>query len=323
MVKPQCWLFLLSITASCAYAQDADTLSSQVNSLVSPIKPDTLTSADSLSIFTLIDSLLNMKTLTTSQMAVRLGYNSNVLSAGRTLGIENFGLAPGISYYHKSGLYADLTGYWSKDFVPSYYLTVASLGYMHVFSKRFSIMAEYDRYFYNFGDVYIPYSNTLSVSPILEFKPVSIIATYSYYFGDQTAHRIMPGISVTLQKRNLKKIDRIAIIPSFYALWGNEIITTVEYILPPTFRERLQNRLDPNNGTPYTIIITQQNVFGLMNYAITVPASVSIKNWSFMFTYTYNIPKALPGETLTFSESTYLSASLTYFIDFRRRKNTL
>ena len=57
-----------------------------------------------------------------SQLAVRLSYNSNVLSAGRTLGIENFGLAPGLSYYHKSGLYADVSGYWSKDFDPSYYL---------------------------------------------------------------------------------------------------------------------------------------------------------------------------------------------------------
>ncbi len=54
-----------------------------------------------------------------SQLAIRIGYNSNVLSAGRTLGIENFGLAPGISFYHISVLFADVTSYWSKW--PNYY----------------------------------------------------------------------------------------------------------------------------------------------------------------------------------------------------------
>jgi hypothetical protein len=313
MNKPRCWLFVLIVSASGAYAQDADSVSNQVNSVLSPEQDTALTAADSLSIFTLIDSLLNLEALVSSQFAVRLSYNSNVLSAGRTLGIENFGLAPGISYYHKSGFYADLTGYWSRDFDPSYYLTVFSLGYMKDFSKRFSLMAGYDRYFYNLGEGnYIPYRNTLSVTPILEFKPVSLTANYSYYFGDQTAHRIMPGISVTLEKRKLGVIDRIAIHPSFFTLLGNEIIFKEELI---PYRTRY--------GIRYSTVETQVNVFGIMNYAISVPLSISYNNWSFSFTYTYSIPRALPGETLIYSENTYLSSSLTYFIETGRRKNKL
>jgi len=301
------WVFIVMLSVSSATAQDTDSLFYKADSL--------FTSADSLSIFNLIDSLLSAEDLLSSQLAVRLSYNSNVLSAGRTLGIENFGLSPGVSYYHKSGMYADVSGYWSKDFVPAYYLTVASLGYMRDFSRHFSIMAGYDRYFYHLNqeDNYIPYRNTLSISPIVEFKPITLSLSYSFYFGDQYAHRIMPGIGFQLQKKKLLKIDRISISPAFYPLWGNEVITEFEIIPPQTFREALDNYAQ--YGTRYKVEQHDRDVFGIMNYAITVPLIVSHKKWGFSFTYTYNIPRALPGEPDVLSESSFLSGSITRFID--------
>lgn len=316
MVKIRCWLIMcLMITASQAYAQDADSLSAGSGSLFS--------AEDSLSIFSLIDSLLSLDDATGSQLAIRMAYNSNVLSAGRTLGIENFGLAPGVSYYHRSGLYADLSGYWSKDFEPSYYLTVASLGYMRDFSRRFSLMAGYDRYFYHTRreDSYIPYRNTLSVTPILEFKPLSLSANYSFYFGDQYAHRIMPGLSLTLEKKKLWNIDRIAFLPGVFALLGNEVITEIEFIPPKTLREAVDNI--KKYGTRFRVAETRTHVFGMMNYTVSAPLTVTHRQWMLTFTWAYNIPRALPGETLTLSESTYLSGSVMYLIGLRRNKNTL
>jgi hypothetical protein len=310
MRKIRCWLLLTTfLAASRVFAQDAD-------SVLISADTSALSAADSLSIFSLIDSLLSLDNAG-SQLALRIGYNSNVLSAGRTLGIENFGLAPGISYYHKSGFYADLSGFWSKDFAPSYYLTIASVGYMRDFSKHISVMASYDRYFYHLSnDGYIPYQNTLSVTPILEFKPVSFTANYSYYFGDQYAHRIMPGLSFTVEKKKLLQIDRVAITPSVFLLMGNEIISSLEYILPATRFERRQNIR--KYGSPYNIVQTNKNVFGIMNYAFSIPVSVMHKKWGLSFTYTYNIPKALPGEPEALSASTYLSGSLLYIIDLSR-----
>jgi hypothetical protein len=277
---------------------------------------------DSLSIFNLIDSLLQLGDLDVSQMAIRVGYNSNVLSTGRTLGIENFGLSYGFSYYHKSGFYADISGFWSKDFKPSYYLTVASLGYIHDFSTHFSVMGSYDRYFYNVGeDNYVPYKNTFSITPILEFKPVSLTATYSLYFGDAHVHRILPGISFILEKKKFMHIDRLAITPSFFVLLGNEVFTEMEYVAPQTLKEARENFL--TYGTRYKLVQKDINVFGVMNYAISVPLSLTHKNWGFSFTYTYNIPKALDREPLTISESSYLSGSLTYFINLKRKKLAL
>lgn len=309
------WISLLILTsASGLRAQQAD---------VALLASDTsiYSSADSLSIFDLVDSLLaELEQEQTSQLAIRLSYNSNVLSAGRTLGIENFGLAPGLSYFHKSGVYADLSAFWSKDFDPSYYLTITSIGYMKDFSKHFTMMAGFDKYFYNVSDqeVYIPYSNTLSITPMLEFKPFSLSANYSFYFGDQTAHRLMPGISVTAERRKIWKLDRIAISPSFFALFGNEIVTTLEFIFPETRREALENYF--NYRTWYKTVYTSKEVYGIMNYAISIPLNVSYKKWAFSFTYIYNIPKALPGEPDVLSESTYLTGSLMYIIDLPSRK---
>jgi hypothetical protein len=183
-------------------------------------------------------------------------------------------------------------------------------------------MAGYDRYFYALaGDNYIPYKNSLSVSPAFDFKPFGISVTYSFYFGDASAHRIMPGVYAVLEKRKLLKLDRIAVTPSFYVLMGDEKITELEYVAPKTVVEAVQNLR--KYGTRYSIVERNKNVFGIMNYAITLPLSISHKNWGFSFSYTYNIPKALPGEPLTISESSYLSGSVTYFLNFKRNKLAL
>ncbi|WKZ58170.1 MAG: hypothetical protein QY309_09845 [Cyclobacteriaceae bacterium] len=295
------------------FAQDTDAFLTKPDSL--------LTFSDSLSIFQLIDSLLTLDELNDySQLAFRIGYNSNVLWAGRTLGIDQFGLAPGISYYHKSGLFADASFFWSKDFEPNYYLTILSAGYMHTFSRHFSAMASYDRYFYNLEDEYIPYSNAVTLSPFLEFHPVNFRVDYTYYFGERSVHRVMPSVGVTLEKSNLFKIDKVSFMPSVFMLMGNE--TFSEIIFPTTRAEWIAAYIRVRQGLPWYRIETR-NVFGVMNYAIMLPLNVRHKQMNFSFSYTYNIPKALPGETLTLAESSFLSASLSWFINLNTKKSPL
>jgi hypothetical protein len=311
MTKLRCWLLMLLLSAPCVnFAQSADSLLTKA----------ALTSQDTLTIIDLIDSLLMLEDEVSSQLSLRIGYNSNVLEAGRTLGIENFGLAPALSYYHKSGLYADVTGYWSKDFQPEYYLTVASVGYMYDISKHFSFIAGYDRYFYS-DATYIPYQNTLSVTPVAEFKPVSVSLNYSYYFGDHSAHRLMPGVGFTLEKKKFWVFDRIALLPTVYALWGNITMTKLEYIPPKSLAEARENwRMYRSIDK---IVQTDYDVYGIMNYSLSVPLNITYKNWSLLLTYAYNIPKALEDETLTISESSYVSGSLSYFFDLSSNKKRL
>lgn len=312
------WLCLALLFASShlVKAQDADSL------LALPDSP--LSFSDSLNIFKLIDSLLTLEeSMPGSQLAIRLGYNSNVLSAGRTLGIEQFGLSPGVSFYHTSGLYADVSAYWSNNFDPAYYQTVVTAGYMHIFSKAFSASINYDRYFYNstLDESVIPFKNTITVSPNLDLGVFSLRTDYSYYFGNKDAHRLMPSLSANLVKKNLWKIDRVSLIPGAYLLLGTESSSTVEVVYPKTLLERWRNIRD--YGTPYKIVTHKNTVFGIMNYAFSLPLFVTYKKWNFNIAYTYNIPVALSVEYDVPPKSGYISAGLTCFINLKPNKLSL
>ncbi|MBK7650429.1 MAG: hypothetical protein IPJ20_06290 [Flammeovirgaceae bacterium] len=275
---------------------------------------DSLIANDSLQFLSFMDSLINLSVPTLgSQMIVRLGYNSNVVSASRTLGFNQFGLAPGLSYYHKTGLYADLTGYWSDEYDPSYYLTVASLGYMNSPTRWWSFMAEYSRYIYTntSADQYIAYNNNLGVSNFFDVKPLTFRLDYQFYFGDKVAHRIFPSIIINLEKTKWGKIDRLSFYPTCSVLFGSEQITeTIPYAqtyLGIIFRLR--------RGLPLYYEQTTTE-FGVLNYSFVAPLAVTINNWTFIVSYTYNIPKALPGETLSLTDTGYLSASISRRIRF-------
>jgi hypothetical protein len=303
------WLIALVFTTSCVLsnAQEVDSL----------FLKDELTSEDSLSIFRLIDSLMTIESIEASQLVARVSYNSNVLSAGRTLGIEQFGLSPGVSYYHKSGMYADLTSYWSKDYDPHLYLTTTSIGYIHVFSRRFSAIATYDHYFYhqNDDDTFLPYSNAITVSPSLDFNLLSLRLDYSFYFGDAYANRIMPNVSFKIRKNDFLGFDRVSIYPSCYVLFGDEAITDFELVAPTTIREAYDNY--QKYGMRFSPETTERIVFGVMNYSFSLPITMTINNWLFNVGYTYSIPVALEDEPLTLEQSGFVSAGISYFISLK------
>ena len=275
-----------------------------------------LTLQDSLYIFNLFDSVLSntIQVKQTSQLALRLAYNSNIVSTGRTIGIDKFGLSTGASYFHKSGFYADVSGYWSREYEPDYYMTIASAGYMISPVKRWSLLAEYSRFIYTDtgADVITPYTNNIGVTNFFNFKPLFLRLDYYFYFGEKNAHRIMPGIGLNLEKRKWHGIDRILFYPSTNILFGTEVIT--EYF--PYAKTRLGILYRIRNDLPlyYT---KDKTVFGVMNYSFTAPLSITLNNWNFLVSYTYNIPKALPGEDLGLTKSGYLSATITRYVGFK------
>lgn len=273
-----------------------------------------LNESDSTNILALIDSLINLpEPQIRSQLNIRLGYNSNVVSASRTLGFNQFGLAPGVSYYHKTGLYADVTGYWSPEYEPTYYLTVGTAGYMNSPTSWWSIMAEYNRYFYtNLGDdQYIAYQNTVGLYNFLSIKKFTFRLDYQLFFGDKVAHRINPSIMVNFEKRNWGKLDRIAFYPIATLMFGSEQITELQ----PYARTYLGIIYRIRNGLPLYYEVTNTE-WGILNYSFVAPISMTINRWTFMISYTYNIPRALPGETIELVNNGYLSASISKLIQF-------
>lgn len=316
MLRGESILTLFIMLGSCFFvkAQENDIVLSDTS---------VLADENSLYIFQLLDSLMNMPEPEVHPLlAVRIGYNSNVLSAGQTLGIEQFGLSPGVSYYHPSGVYTDVTTYWSNDFDPPFYLTTASLGYMHSFTTRFSAIASFDHFFYNFGDgIYIPFSNAVTLSPYYELKPFSLRIDYSFYFGDAQAHRIMPGLTLNLEKRKFLGIDRVSCYPAAYVLIGNENFSKVEWIEPSTVKEAVQNL--KKYGTRYRVDIHEKSTFGVMNYAFSLPLNFTLDTWTLNVTYTYSIPQVLHDESPTLPKSGYISASIIRYIGLIPHKKPL
>lgn len=253
-----------------------------------------------------------------SIFAARLGYNSNIVAENSAFNISKFGLAPGISYYHKSGLYADFTAYWSKEYEPNFYLSVASLGYIQTVSKWYSIIGEYSHFFYSQSDseIYAPYTESIGLTNYFEFKPVVLRLDYYLYFGQKTAHRIMPSLGVNLIKKNWLGFNRISVYPNFNVLFGSEEVTQEKAYPRPVLRY-LYNTSHPNDPQlPYTYFETT-NEFGLMNYSFSLPVSLTKNNWNFMLSYNYNIPRSLTNEDTSLQDGGYLSFSITRYFSFR------
>jgi hypothetical protein len=315
--------FVLLIFISCVHflqAQQKDSL--LMNDPFIAEFDSIFNSSDSISILQLLDSFMVVPARKEkSQLAFRIGYNSNVVATSRTLGFNQFGLAPGISFYHKSGFYADATGYWSNEYNPDYYLTAFSSGYMKTVGKRWSFLAEYTRYLYSDqgADVYIPFRNNMGISNFLEFKPINFRLDYHLYFGQENAHRILPGISLNLEKKNWRGIKRILFFPSMNILLGSARITSYikefRYFTDPAVIKYREAHNLPDQYTYFRPVTHTE--FGVMNYSISAPTSVAYKNWRFLLNYTYNFPKALPGEDLVLSNSGYISFSIAKYLTLK------
>ncbi len=245
-------------------------------------------------------------------MAIRAGYNSNIVATGRPFELGQFGISAGAAFYHKSGLFVDASGYWSNEYDPAYFLTVASVGYMKTGFKGWSWLVEYSRYFYNLSDQYasVSYTNNFTSTTLFEHKLLNLRFDYSLYTGEKTGHRFTPTVSLNFEKRNWRGIRKISLYPSVSTMFG---IEQVRYFRP-LFRNRLERIFRDNNNLPlYTEEFT--NEFGIMNYAFNAPLSVFYKNWGFLMSYTYNIPRRLTYEETNLTNSGYLSFSVVRYFD--------
>lgn len=291
-------LIWASVILSHKAEAQADSLDIRINQIMAEL--------DTLAFFDFMDSLLMFEASIRSYGILRTGYTSNIVSSGRNLGTDQFGLFQGLSYYHKSGLFADLIGYWSKSYEPAYYLTMLSLGYMDMLGKNFTYLINLDRFFFTSSDdaFFTPPKYNTSAALYFEKGYIGLNTDYTYYFGDFNAHRIFTGANAVFEFDKVKKIDRIRFIPGVNVLFGNQIISLVQFVPP----------IRPGQGNLPRYIVQEKNVFGLMNWSINLPISIRKDRFNLFLSYIYNIPVELPGEELGIGNNGYLSGSLSVII---------
>ena len=308
--------------------------------------------ADSMDIFDLMDSLLYTD-LRFSQLSMRLGYTSDITYAGRNFGIQQYGLGAGLSYYHKTGLFADVSGFWNSNIQPAYNPTITTVGYFGSFTKDWTYTLSYDHFFYNESEdelSYYPITNSLNTATFLELGKFTLAGEYSYMFGEENAHRLRGNLMYTISKSNWGFIDRFVFMPTASMLLGNAYIYQINPVFPTTnlqtrydirqllfdqYGEALIRYLWRNNREQYFELeretyqnnqdlfaeyeITADNVFGIMNYSFSVPFYLYVENFTFALSYHFNIPVALPGEELSLEPNSYVGATLIYNIPFLKK----
>jgi hypothetical protein len=275
-----------------------------------------LNSSDSTSILDLIDSILLAPPEVGSQLALRAGYNNNIVANGSS-SFSQYGLNLGLAYYHKSGAYADVSSYYSDEFKPSVYLTVGAVGYLAMINKHWSVMAEYDHYFYTPAkddqEVYTPYKNNLYLSNYVKLKWFVFRFDYNFYFGELNAHRFTPGLGLNLSKKKWLGLDRVSFLPSAALWYGSDTVS--EYV--PNFSTPKERLLLVLQRKPRWRV-EDKTVWGIVNYSVSFPVSFLYKNWSLLVSYNLNFQKGLPGESVESYRSGYTGVSLIKYFDLKR-----
>lgn len=327
---------MLSLSTSFSQDDDIDLLLHETLSYDSLLLDEL--AKDSLSILDLIDSLL-LTDFRFSSIILRTSYVSDIINAGRDFGVNQYGFSAGLSYYHKTGLFADITSYWNSDIEPHINPTTFTLGYMGVITRNWNFIASYDHYYYSQNELNefasFPLTNSLGISSYVDIKFLSVGVDYAFLFGSEHAHRIRPNIYGTIRIKKVGFIDEIDIFPSASLLLGNSTI----YYLNENYQqvqsfihqmggwEQYQRfkRNHPNLAN-YTIsnLITYdeeiKNVFGIMNYSFSVPVMIRKGNFTLSVGYYLNIPVPLPGEEIDLNPNSYYNIACLYSIPFKSRK---
>ena len=245
-----------------------------------------------------------------SQLVVRLSYSPQTLFAGRDYGLRQSTTTPSLSYYHRSGAYAGVSGSLYSVSTPHYLLTDLTAGYGNLLGNNLLYNFSYDHYVFseagqgtltNAGGVLLSY----------DVGPVSLGTTYSLLFGNgQTGHRLLPAISGYKAWKNLGFITKLFILPSLSATIGTDNI--VYQVFPrKTVSKTTKAKKPAKPGQPVDM---QLKTFGLMSWNLAVPVKVRIGSFTGGVTYNYIIPVQLAHESADagFSHKSYFSFTASY-----------
>jgi hypothetical protein len=285
---------------------------------------------DSSSLLSILEDILD-ESYIKSQLSIRFGYTSNITNAGRNFGIQQYGLNSGIAFYHKSGLFADVSGYYNSDQDPKFNTAITSIGYMGVFGPRWNYYLSYDHFFYGKPKdidyvINYPLTNSLNASTNFLINGFNVGVDYSFLFGDEAAHRGRLNLSYYLTFNKVGFIDRINFSPNLSMLVGNANVTSIVFnqemarenskLLIQKIGWRQFKYLLDNDRAFLKLLLSEEetsNAFGIMNYSIFIPISFSIKKTTLLLNYSLNFPVALPGETnFDTTPNSYFSATVLF-----------
>jgi len=281
---------------------------------------------DTTSFFALLDSILNLEV--PSLISFYTSYSSKVLYTGRDYDIDQYGIMSGISYFHKSGIFVDISGSYYSQITPGYNSTNLALGYSGYLKSKLNYALSYEHYFFNTVDeassVNSNLNNALKASTSIRLSVFTLGVNGTVYFGSShPSYRLAPQFTLHPKIKTKGLLSKFSIRPTvhfpitdeniyntnFRYFTARRIINRIGkrrfYLLYNRPDSRLYDRLHND---------TVQNVFTLSNVSITLPLRFNHKKWSCAATYNLNFPIALPGEILDYAMTDYFGLSASYNI---------
>ena len=346
--------FCLALVAHDTYAQKS--LEEQLSDLDAELDAIFANKSDSISLTSLLNQLLETSPKY-SELQLGLAYSSRVTSAGREFGVDQQGITPRVSFYHYSGVYGDISGFWNSDLDPKYNLSVATLGYLGRFNKQLSYGLSYDHSFYNDQSEDYTLTNSLSASATYDFKHFYSGVDYSFSFGTETAHRFIWNLTGKIKLKGFGPFKSISLLPSIAVLFGNQDITTqytnssklnqflqlngrdyrkfagnlkregYEFVNVP-FLQNLSEDIESNQtlssqqNEVYDLLFVSPavgNSFDLLNYYFTLPVLLQTKQMNIYLSYNYNIPNNAENATYQYEKNGYFGISVSRNFQFKKK----
>ncbi len=212
-----------------------------------------------------------------------LTYNSNTFFSGRDTGVDQFNMIPQMTYFHKSGFNATLSGIYYESFEPNWDFTSLSLAYFNTIGASNSLFYNlgYTRYF--FTEDAGSFTNSLDLSLGVTNKKRSLGTTLagSYLFGESNSFQLVSNtfLSFDLQRT---ATSAIRFRPNVSFVVAQQ---TISFIRPQLV-----------NGQPQLVLFSY-DVFDLLNTQVNFPISLTSKSWDFELGYTLNLPNAVTTES--------------------------
>ncbi len=306
-----------------------------------------------LALFKLVDSLLMLEKPKYHSVIFRSSYMGQVSTAGRAQDFQENGYSTGISYFHPSNAFVDISSFWNSGYDPSYYLTTLAVGYSNKYAKNWSTNLSHDFYFYN-DTIQNQFNKAAQVGNYFDYKWLNLGLDYSFLYGNATAHRLMFNGSFSKSWQFKGWFNSLSINPGLNVIAGNSDIIYVRqsdtpfYDLLQILRQEGFPQLERREYQTLASLLNQErnsaaafylnrrgfsgeqiidiinsyynrqiradNVFGLMNYSFNMPVFMQLGKFSLMLNYTYNIPVALPNEPYEYEPNGFLSVALSYML---------
>tara|TARA_R110001583_G_scaffold67308_3_gene192578 strand:- start:35919 stop:36788 length:870 start_codon:yes stop_codon:yes gene_type:complete len=227
-------------------------------------------------------------------------YNSDTYFSGRDIGINQYNIAPQISYTHTNGIFASLSGIYYSEFVPKWDLTSATVGFSKNFGKKKLIKysISYSKYFYS-NAINNIYNNTFNVGLGIRNNKRNMGTQLigSYLFGQDQSFEIASRSFIDfnlLKKQN----SSLKLKPQLNIIVGKQTIELARIV-----------KVKGQSLTQYT----ENDVFDLINNQINIPLIYSSKSFDFEVGYNINFPFPIGDET-NLKTTGFFNVSIGYLI---------